>query len=236
MAGDERWTAATAGLGDPYEWVRSAHDPQVLLEGSGSFVSDESSATAQAPTQLAGGEPPGSPAQPGHFLPPDVVAVPGRRWFTVVDGRGRVDLQFAQWPDPAWSDWYALVLTSHAAPAEHLERLRARRIPYLVVGERRVDLPAAFQLLGELLDVRTIVCTGGVVSAGRSCEPGWSTRSTWTSCRWRSAGGGRPPSSTPRPSAHWRLRPGWNCSAPSRCRPACSDCATASAAENKPGD
>ena len=161
MAGDQRWTAATAGLGDPYDWVRSAHDPQVLLEGSGSFVSDESSATAQAPTQLAGGEPPGSPAQPGHFLPPDVVAVPGRRWFTVVDGRGRVDLQFAQWPDPAWSDWYALVLTSHAAPAEHLERLRARRIPYLVVGERRVDLPAAFQLLGELLDVRTIVCTGG---------------------------------------------------------------------------
>lgn len=35
MVGDERWTAITAALGDPYEWVRTAHDPQVLLEGSG---------------------------------------------------------------------------------------------------------------------------------------------------------------------------------------------------------
>lgn len=168
MAGDERWTAATAGLGDPYDWVRTTHDPQVLLEGSGSFLPDDRSepAPAQAPTQPDAALPADSPAHGGpppepHFLPPAVVEVPGRRWFTVVDGRGRVDLQFAQWPDLAWSDWYALVLTSRAAPVRHLERLRERGIPYLVVGENRVDLPAAFQLLGELLDVATIVCTGG---------------------------------------------------------------------------
>ena len=38
MAGDPRWP--TAGMGDPYDWVRSEHDPEVLLEGSGSFAPD----------------------------------------------------------------------------------------------------------------------------------------------------------------------------------------------------
>jgi riboflavin biosynthesis pyrimidine reductase len=165
MAGDERWTAATAGLGDPYDWVRTTHDPQVLLEGSGSFVADDPAVRA-GPQAPGDGLPQESPAHGGtptdlHFLPPAVVTVPGRRWFAVVDGRGRVDLQFTQWPDPAWSDWHALVLTSRSAPAEHLERLRERGIPHLVVGEDRVNLPAAFHLLGQLLDVRTIVCTGG---------------------------------------------------------------------------
>ena len=51
----------------------------------------------------------------------------GRRWFAVVDGRGRVDLQFTEWPDPAWAGWHALVLTSHAAPDEHLALLRTAR-------------------------------------------------------------------------------------------------------------
>ena len=168
MAGDERWTAATAGLGDPYDWVRAAHDPQVLLEGSGSFVPDDPAeqAAVQSPEPQGACPVEKSPAHGGippepHFLPASVIAVPGRRWFAVVDGRGRVDLQFTQWPDPAWSDWHALVLTSGAAPPAHLARLRERGIPYLVVGEHRVDLPAALRLLGQLLGVRTIVCTGG---------------------------------------------------------------------------
>ena len=47
MAGDPRWEAATAGLGDPYDWIRREHDPQVLLEGSGSFISPP---TPQSPS------------------------------------------------------------------------------------------------------------------------------------------------------------------------------------------
>ncbi len=38
MAGDERWTAMMGDLGDPYARVRATHDPQVLLEGSGSLL------------------------------------------------------------------------------------------------------------------------------------------------------------------------------------------------------
>lgn len=155
MAGDARWEAATAGLGDPYDWVRRVHDPQVLLEGSGSFLTD----TPHAPTPVL--IDPGETGEVEAFLPPSVVEVAGRRWFAVVDGRGRVRLQFTEWPDPAWAGWHALVLTSHASPPEHLAWLRQQGIPYLVVGRQRVDLPAALRLLGERLGVSTVVCTGG---------------------------------------------------------------------------
>ncbi|MGB8020635.1 MAG: dihydrofolate reductase family protein [Candidatus Nanopelagicales bacterium] len=172
LAGDPRWDAATAGLGDPYDWVRRVHDPQVLLEGSGSFLSDGGTSAGSdvgPPEGTDGGTPAGAhariPTEPEpdslHHLPPGVVDVPGRRWFAVVDGRGRVDLQFTEWPDPAWAGWHALVLTSRAAPVEHLVGLRERGIPYVVVGQSHVDLPAAMELLGSRLGVRTVVCTGG---------------------------------------------------------------------------
>src|SRR5665648_491093 len=155
LAGDDRWAALTSGLGDPYEWVREQHDPQVLLEGSGSFLTDDAEPVPPAARDA-------DPAAVGeHFLPEAVVGVPGRRWFAVVDGRGRVDLQFTEWPDPAWAGWHALVLTSRAASPDHLARLRERGIPYLVAGEGHVDLPAAMSLLGSELQVRTVVCTGG---------------------------------------------------------------------------
>jgi riboflavin biosynthesis pyrimidine reductase len=161
MAGDSRWEAATAGLGDPYDWVRREHDPQVLLEGSGSFPGP-ADPDPHEPADVNGTGDPADPQHEGeHFLPEDVVNSPGRRWFAVVDGRGRVDLQFTEWPDPAWAGWHALVLTSRAAPKEHLAALRERGIPYLVLGERQVDLPVAMGLLGERLGVRTVVCSGG---------------------------------------------------------------------------
>lgn len=153
MAGDERWAALTQGLGDPYVWARDTHDPGLLLEGSGSFLCPE-----EAPLRRAEA---GPPPVGEHFLPGDIVAVPGRRWFAVVDGQGAVDLQFTEWPDPEWAGWHALVLTSLAASAEHLALLRDRRIPYLVVGTRQVALRPCLELLRELLGVETVVSTGG---------------------------------------------------------------------------
>lgn len=152
-AGDERWTAMTKDLPDPYEWARTAHEPQVIVEGSGSFLNPVA-------VPLLAAEP--VPAREGdHFLPDDVTGVPGRRWFAVVDGAGVVDVQFTEWPDAAWAGWHSLVLTSRAAPAAHLQLLRQRHIPYLVVGEQHVALGPALELLGELLAVETVVCTGG---------------------------------------------------------------------------
>ncbi|HQR79567.1 MAG TPA: dihydrofolate reductase family protein [Actinomycetota bacterium] len=153
MAPDERWKAVIAQLGDPYLWVRDALDPQLLLEGSGSFLSPEETALVAEATD--------SEVETDYFLPAAVVDVPGRRWFAVVDGAGAVDLQFTEWPDPAWTGWHALVLTSRAAPESHLERLRNRGIPYLVVGQEHVWLGRALELVHELLGVRTVVCAGG---------------------------------------------------------------------------
>lgn len=152
MAGDERWSAMTAGIDDALPWPMELHQPEMTLEGSGSFLPD---ARAQEP-------PPASPPPEGeHYLPAEIIDVPGRRWFTVVDGRGAVDLQYAQWPGEESSGWYALVLTSSAASADHLALLRSRGIPYLRVGERQVHLGRALELAHELLGVRTAVCTGG---------------------------------------------------------------------------
>jgi riboflavin biosynthesis pyrimidine reductase len=102
------------------------------------------------------------PAPQGeHFLPAGIIEVPGRRWFGMVDGAGLVDLQFTERPDPAWAGWHSLVLTSLAAPADHLALLRERGIPYVVVGEGRVALGRALELLRERLGVETVVATGG---------------------------------------------------------------------------
>lgn len=154
FAGDPRWTTLMTGVADPYAWPRELHDPEVLLEGSGSFLAPETAELLPVTAE------PSSP-EVEEFLPASVCDVPGRRWFTVVDGRGRVDLSFTEWPDPAWAGWHALVLTSRAAPEAHRDRLRERGIPHLVVGDRHVDLPHAFELLAERLGVRTVVCTGG---------------------------------------------------------------------------
>jgi riboflavin biosynthesis pyrimidine reductase len=182
MAGDPRWP--TTAVGDPYDWVRSEHDPEVLLEGSGSFAPDPAPGPGhdlddhlevddRGPvTGPGGGGDAGLAGRRAHFLPREVVEAPGRRWFTVVDGRGRVDLQFTEWPDPQWAGWHALVLTSQAATDEHLATLRDRGIPYLVVGRHRVDLPAAMRLLGTELGVRTVVCTGGGKLGGAMLRAG----------------------------------------------------------------
>lgn len=153
MNPDDRWLEVVKDVGDSYQWPRALHDPQLLLEGSGSFLSPVHAQLIEPPDV----DPPEGP----HFLPAEVVEAPGRRWFAVVDGRGAIDLQFTEWPDEAWAGWRSLVLTSMAAPEEHLHKLRRRGIPYLVVGREHVALARALELAGELLGVQTVVCTGG---------------------------------------------------------------------------
>jgi riboflavin biosynthesis pyrimidine reductase len=154
LHGDERWSALMGGS-DPYAWAREVHDPQVFLEGSGSFVPPDTPPVAYPDA----GD--GPAASSNHHLPDDIVSVEGRRWMAVVDGRGRVQLQFTEWPDPQWAGWHALMLASRAASSAHLSWLRAAGIPYLVAGEGPVDLDLALRLLHEHLGVETVVATGG---------------------------------------------------------------------------
>ena len=86
MTGDPRWEAATAGVGDPYDWIRRVHDPQVLLEGSGSFISPFDPAEPAEPADPDPATDPDLPSPEGeHFLPYDVVTATGRAgspWWT----------------------------------------------------------------------------------------------------------------------------------------------------------
>jgi 2,5-diamino-6-(ribosylamino)-4(3H)-pyrimidinone 5'-phosphate reductase len=154
LAGDPRWTAV-AGDSDPYEWVREVHDPEILLEGSGSFVAADAPPIAYPPYA---GDP--DPLYE-DFLPEEVVAVAGRRWLALVDGRGRVQLQFKEWPEPGWEGWHALTVTSRAAAPPHLAWLREAGIPYLVAGAGPVDLAAMLDRFADRLGAATVVSTAG---------------------------------------------------------------------------
>ena len=56
---------------------------------------------------------------------------------------------------------HMLHLTSPAAPPEYLTFLQRERIPYLITGQERVNLPAAFGLLRTVLGVERLLSTGG---------------------------------------------------------------------------
>lgn len=154
LEGDPRWNAA-AGSADPYAWMRAVHDPDAILEGSGSFVDRHAQPLAYPPYL---GDP--DPLY-AHFLPAAIVDVAGRRWLAVVDGRGRVRLQFTEWDEPDWVGWHVVVMTSRAADPGHLAWLQERGIPYLVAGAGPVDLGEALRLMRERLGVRTLVSSGG---------------------------------------------------------------------------
>lgn len=153
LFGDERWptTDEPAGL----ERLLLLHNPQAMLEGSGSFVSEN---VPPDPLPLAQR----TDRQPVDFVPADVATRPGfRGWFVVVDGRGRVRWYYTGEPGkeaPGSEGWHLLVLVARRTPSEYLAYLERERVPYLVTGDRRVDLEEA---LGKLaaLGVETILVT-----------------------------------------------------------------------------
>jgi 2,5-diamino-6-(ribosylamino)-4(3H)-pyrimidinone 5'-phosphate reductase len=144
------------------------HDPQVQLEGSGSFVPRET---------LAAELPPAAPDVDLHadFLPEDIVT--GGRFFAVVDSRGRV-----RWTQKMGEHGEKLmILVSRRTPSAYLAFLRDETIPYVVAGEQQVDLQRALGILHERLGVSTVMATGGGLLNGTSFEADSSTRSTSTS-------------------------------------------------------
>lgn len=149
---DERWpTFAGSTYGDVQRRLR----PDVLLEGSGSFVT-----AGHEPDPLP------DPTEPADllltdFLPADVVARVTRGWLTVVDSRGRIRWLYKEYPGEQWRGWHVLVLVSATTPLAYLSYLRREQVPYLVVGEERVDLPLAMSTLHRLLGTHTVVSTAG---------------------------------------------------------------------------
>lgn len=146
LHGDQRWSAIG---GDAATDMWGLHEPQVQLEGSNSFV----------PRDAPGAELPPAPSGVHlhtHFLPEEIVT-PGRRFFAVVDSRGRV-----RWKQKVGEhEEHLMILASEVTPSSYLAFLRDEAIPYLVAGTDRVDLPRALELLRVRLAVTTVVASGG---------------------------------------------------------------------------
>ena len=155
--GDERWQAIWASGTSLEESVRdliSLHDPDVLLEGSGSFVREGEELQPLPPSEYPLGE------LREDYLPEKVIRRPGQRgWLTVVDGRGRLRSGMKEFP--GWEGWHTLHLVCDASPSEYLAFLRRREIPYLMAGRRHVDLVDAMGRLTAVLGVERVVCTAG---------------------------------------------------------------------------
>lgn len=156
MFGDERWTAAAGSSTEVWESLKATHQPQAVLEGSGSFVIE---GQMPDPLPVVAGDP--APLYQ-DFLPEKIVNRPGHKgWFTTVDGRGRVRWLYKEFPAEEWAGWYLLVLVCRQTPAEYLAYLRREGIPYLVAGETRVDLGCALEKMAALLNVTRLISTAG---------------------------------------------------------------------------
>lgn len=158
LYGDERWKAIEgAAEFNAFERLKSIHQPQATLEGSGSFVRE-----TEEPGELESFM--GNPATLfNDYLPEAIVQHAGLNgWFSVVDGRGRIRWMYThEFPDEAWKGWFLLVLVCRATPVDYLAYLLREQVPYLVAGEKRVNLRLALEKMHAKLNVRCVLSTAG---------------------------------------------------------------------------
>lgn len=153
---DPRNASPYGGDGAWDEMVRriyEIHSPRAEMQGSGSFVRE---GDELRPLPAFEGDP-----QPlyADFVPDAVVNRPGHeKWLVVVDGRGRMRSGYKG--DEA-AGAHMLHLVSHGVPAEYLAFLQSQGIPYLIAGDRWVDLPAVMEKLKTQLDVACLMSMAG---------------------------------------------------------------------------
>ncbi|HEU5107981.1 MAG TPA: dihydrofolate reductase family protein [Micromonosporaceae bacterium] len=147
---DGRVTGFPVDLGLHYEIAGSVpHD--AVLTGSGTLL-----AAARAEGVDLSGEDPDERV-------PEAAADNARPWLVVVDSRGLLTRLAWLRGQPYWRD--VLVLCSQATPVDHVDRLRRRRVEHMVVGNDRVDLPAALGALADRYHVTAVrVDAGGALN------------------------------------------------------------------------
>lgn len=156
LYGDERWQEIAGFSSEVIDWLKFTHKPEALLEGSGSFLSEEQEPEPLPPFSGDAG------ALYRDYLPEEVVKRPEHRgWFAVVDGRGRVRWLYKEYPGEEWQGWHLLVLVSQDTPAAYLAYLRRESIPYLVAGEERVNLRRALEKMRSELGVTCVLSEAG---------------------------------------------------------------------------
>jgi len=133
--------------------IEQIHSPQAEMQGSGSFVPEGAELRPLPPFE--------GDADPLYqdFLPQEVVDSPDlRKWLILVDGRGRMRSGYT---GDESSGSCVLHLVSHGVPPAYLTFLQRQRIPYLIAGERRVDLPDVMRRLRARLGVTCLLSIAG---------------------------------------------------------------------------
>lgn len=138
--------------------LRSIYKPQVDMLGSNSLVK-----IGQALKQL----PPydGDPKSVYQdFLPEEVINSQSHLgWLLAVDGQGRLR---SGWQGGNPRGWYMLRSVSYSVPAEYLSFLQAKKIPYLIAGEKQVDLKIIMGKLKSKLGITCLRTSAGGKLAG----------------------------------------------------------------------
>jgi 2,5-diamino-6-(ribosylamino)-4(3H)-pyrimidinone 5'-phosphate reductase len=146
------WDSIHPGSADEMFAARRAeierrYSPQVVLEGSGTFVADTDGPITGLPAPSGD-----SAALYDDFLPAGAHC----RWFAVVDGRGRIS-----WTSKGDAGRRLLVIVSRATPAPYLAYLRSEDVPYLVAGDGPVDLGGALRAMKDQLGATCVVSEAG---------------------------------------------------------------------------
>ena len=135
--------------------VKALHHPNVWMEGS-NMIMYEGQKIEPLPKFNED-----SKLLYNDYLPKEIVNRPGRiLWLAIVDGKGRIRDGYKGDENP---ENHIILLTSNAAPPEYLAFLRQNKIPYLIAGEKRVDLKVILQKMSQKLDVKCVLTS----SAGK---------------------------------------------------------------------
>lgn len=138
---------------DAVRWIEQIHSPQAEMQGSGSFVKEGGKLR---PLPSFEGDP---KALYRDFLPEEVVGNSSlERWLVVVDGRGRMRSGYKGDPD---AGSHVLHLVSRGVPADYLAFLQNERVPYLIAGDQRVDLPKVMEKIKTMLHVTCLLSMAG---------------------------------------------------------------------------
>ena len=154
LTGEARWEAVAGSSDSIYRQLKQTYEPQAILEGSGSFVTDQSQPAHLPPVEG------NTEALYQDYLPKPLLEKPGRWWMVVTDSRGRVRWGFKEFPGEDWQGCHLLVLVSQHTPPSYLAYLQREYIPYLMAGKEQVDLKLALEKLSRL-GVTTLVSTAG---------------------------------------------------------------------------
>jgi riboflavin biosynthesis pyrimidine reductase len=151
---DPQWLAV-AGEIQPalHRRIRGMIPHQAILCGSETILRERGGEPRVAAWPAATGE---TLALYEDYLPREILDRPKAAWFTVVDSRGRI-----KWAYKESKERHLLVLAARHTSSGYLEFLRQNRIPYLIVGDQRVDLHEALERLADRLNVTCVLAEGG---------------------------------------------------------------------------